>query len=106
MEEEAVVATVGAVPGTIIGKSLELEFVNVIFRALRSAEYQGKVCKATIKEPAWLSKLEPSAPLDGYLFELGEFSASPAVSAFLRIPRGIHGFKDKSATSPSRKNAC
>jgi len=61
MEEEAIVATVGAVPGTSIGKSLELEFVNVIFRALRSAEYQGKVCKATIKEPAWLSKLEPSA---------------------------------------------
>ena len=65
MEEEAIVATVGAVPGTSIGKSLELEFVNVIFRALRSAEYQGKVCKATIKEPAWLSRLEPSAPLDG-----------------------------------------
>jgi hypothetical protein len=76
MEEKPIVATVGAVPGTSIGKSLELEFVNVIFRASRSAEYQGKVCKATIKEPAWLSKLEPSAPLDGYLFEHGEFSAS------------------------------
>ena len=29
MEEEAIVATVWAVPGTSIGKSLELEFVNV-----------------------------------------------------------------------------
>ena len=75
MEEEAIVATVEPVPRTSIGESLEVEFVNVIIRAFRSAEYQSKVCKATIKEPAWLSKLEPSAPLDGYLFEHGEFSA-------------------------------
>ena len=65
-----------AVPRTSIGESLEVEFVNVIIRAVRSAEYQGKVCKATIKEPTWVSNLEPSAPLDGYLVERGEFSAS------------------------------
>ena len=91
MEEEAIVATVGAVPGTSIGKSLELEFVNVIFRGLRSAEYQGKVCKATIKEPAWLSKLEPSAPLDGYLFEHGEFSVSVLLTARLTASPDFDG---------------
>jgi hypothetical protein len=64
------------VPRTNIGETLKLEFVNVTFRALRSTEHEGKVCKAVIKEPAWLSKLEPSAPLDGYLMEHGEFSAS------------------------------
>jgi hypothetical protein len=76
MEEKAIVAAVKAVPRTSIGESLELEFINVIFCVLRSAEYQGKVCKATIKEPTWVSNLEPSAPLDGYLVEHGEFSAS------------------------------
>ena len=88
MEEEAIVVTVGAVPGTSIGKSLEVEFVNVIIRAFRSAEYQGKVCKATIKEPAWLSKLEPSAPSDGYLFEHGKFSAG-----FIKDDRITTGLK-------------
>jgi hypothetical protein len=78
MEEKAIVAAVEAMPRTSIGESLELEFVSVIFHALGSAEYQGKVCKATIKEPTWLSNLEPSAPLDGYLMEHGEFSASLA----------------------------
>jgi hypothetical protein len=76
MEEKAIVAAVKAVPRTSIGESLKLEFMNVVFRVLRSAEYQGKVCKATIKEPTWVSNLEPSAPLDGYLVEHGEFSAS------------------------------
>jgi hypothetical protein len=76
MEEKAIVEAVQAAPRTSIGESLQFEFVNVIFRVLRSAEYQGKVCKATIKEPAWLSNLQPSAPLDGYLVEHGEFSAS------------------------------
>jgi hypothetical protein len=76
MEEKAIVAAVQTVPRTSIGESLEFEFVNVIFRVRRSAEYQGKVCKAAIKEPTWLSNLDPSAPLDGYLMEHGEFSAS------------------------------
>jgi hypothetical protein len=76
MEEEAVVSTVDPLPRTSIGESLDLEFVNVAFRALRSTEQEGKVCKAVIKEPAWLSKLQPSAPLDGYLLERGKFFAS------------------------------
>ena len=76
MEEEAVVSTVDPSPRTSIGESLDLEFVNVAFRALRSTEYEGKVCKAVIKEPAWLSKLQPSAPLDGYQLDHGKFSAS------------------------------
>ena len=76
MEEKAIVEAVQAAPRTSIGESLQFEFVNVIFRVLRSAEYQCKVCKATIKEPTWLSNLQPSAPLDGYLVEHGEFSAS------------------------------
>ena len=76
MEEKAIVTTVEPVPRTNIGETLKLEFVNVTFRALQSTEHEGKVCKAVIKEPAWLSKLEPSAPFDGYLMEHGEFSAS------------------------------
>ena len=76
MEEQAIVAAVKAMPRTSIGESLELEFVNVIFRPVRSAEHQGKICKATIKQPTWLLNLQPSAPLDGYLMEHGEFSAS------------------------------
>jgi hypothetical protein len=76
MEEEALVSTVDPLPRRSIGESLDLEFVNVAFRALRSIEHQGKVCKAAIKEPAWLSKLQPSAPLDGYLLENDKFLAS------------------------------
>jgi hypothetical protein len=76
MEEEAIVTSVEAMPRTSIGESLELEFVNVRVRASRSTEHQDKVCKATIKEPVWLSRLEPSAPLGGYVMEHGEFSAS------------------------------
>jgi hypothetical protein len=76
MEEEAVVSTVDPLPRTSIGESLDLEFVSVSFRSPRSAEHEGKVCKAVIKEPAWLSKLQPSAPLDGYLLEGDKFSAS------------------------------
>jgi hypothetical protein len=76
MEEEAIVTAVEATPRTSIGESLELEFVNVSVRASRSTQYQDKVCKATIKGPAWLSRLQPSAPLDGYVMEHGEFSAS------------------------------
>lgn len=76
MEEEATIATVEPLTKTSIGESLELEFVNVTFRALRSGVNEGEVCKAIIREPAWLSELQPSAPLDGYLLERGQFSAS------------------------------
>ena len=47
MEEKAIVAAVQAMPRTSIGESLAFEFVNVIFRVLRSADDQGKICKAT-----------------------------------------------------------
>jgi len=76
MEEEVIVATVEPLAGRTIGESLQLEFVNVTFRVLRSSETEGKVCKAVIKKPDWLAKLQPSAPLDGYLLERGEFSSS------------------------------
>jgi hypothetical protein len=76
MEAEAIVATVE--PGTrrSVGESLELEFVNVVVRAVRSTDHQDVIAKVTIKEPVWLAKLQPSAPLDGYLMERGKFSAS------------------------------
>ena len=76
MEEEAVVSTVDPISRTSIGESLDVEFVNVAFRALRSFEDEGRVYKAVVKEPAWLSKLQPSAPSDGYFLEHGKFSAS------------------------------
>jgi hypothetical protein len=76
MKEEAIVTTVETMPRRSIGESLELEFLSVIVRAIRSAEYQDKVCKAVIMEPAWLLKLEPAAPLEGYLMERGQISAS------------------------------
>ena len=76
MKEEAIVTAVESTLRRTVGESLELEFLNVVVRAIRSAEYQDKICKARIKEPAWFSRLEPSAPLGGYLMEHGEFSAS------------------------------
>jgi len=76
MQEEAIVTTVEPILRTNIGESLQLEFLNVTLHLLRSAEYQRKVCKAIIKEPAWLLMLQPSAPLDGYVMEHGESSAS------------------------------
>ncbi|MBV8224286.1 MAG: hypothetical protein JO232_03750 [Verrucomicrobia bacterium] len=88
MKEEAIVTVVESTLRTTVGESLELDFVNVVVRAIRRAEYQDKICKARIKEPAWLSRLEPSAPLDGYLMEHGEFSAS-----FARDDRIAPGLK-------------
>jgi hypothetical protein len=96
MEAAAIVATVQ--PGTrrSIGESLELEFVNVVFRAVLSAEYQDAIAKVTIKEPAWLAKLQPSAPLDGYLMERGEFSASFAkddrIAPGLKVTIEVHRY--------------
>jgi len=87
VEEEAIVVTVEPLAGRTIGESLHLEFVNVTFRVLRSSETEGKVCKAVIKKPDWLAKLQPSAPLDGYVLERGEFSSS--FSKDNRIARGL-----------------
>ena len=78
MENVAVIATVKPLTHRRIGESLEIEFLNVTFRVLRSNANEGRVYKAVIKEPDWLSMLQPSAPLDGYLLEHGEFSASLA----------------------------
>ena len=50
--------------------------LNVRFEVLRRSKYQDKVARATLKNPSWLSDLQPSAPLEGYLMENGEFSAS------------------------------
>jgi hypothetical protein len=76
MEEEAIITAVRSGPKTTIGESLELEFLNVSFRLLRRFKYQDKVARATFTSPSWLSDLQASAPLDGYLMEHGEFSAS------------------------------
>ena len=76
MEEEAVITAVRPGPKTSIRESLELEFLYVSFRVLRRFKYQDKVCRATLKNPSWISDLQTSAPLEGYLMEHGEFSAS------------------------------
>jgi hypothetical protein len=76
MEEEAIIKAAQPGPKTTISESLELEFLHVSFRVLRRFKYQDKVCRATLKNPSWLSDLQTSAPLDGYVMEHGEFSAS------------------------------
>ena len=76
MQEEAIITTVRSGPKTTIGESLQLEFLYVSFRVLRHFKYQDKVARATLTRPSWLSDLQASAPLDGYLMEHGEFSAS------------------------------
>ena len=74
MEEEAIITAVRPGPKTTIGESLELEFLYVNFRVLRPFKYHDKVARATLKHPSWLSNLQTSAPLDGYVMEYGEFS--------------------------------
>jgi hypothetical protein len=76
MEEEAIITAVQPGPKTIISESLDLEFLNVSFRVLRRFKYEDKVCRVTLKTPSWLSDLQPSAPIEGYVMEHGEFSAS------------------------------
>ena len=76
MEEEAIITAVQPGPKRTIDGSLALEFLNVRFQVLRLSEYQDKVVRATLKNPSWLSDLQSSAPLEGFLMEHGEFSAS------------------------------
>jgi hypothetical protein len=76
MEEEAIVTAVHPEPGRSIDESLRLEFLDVRFRVLRQSRYQDRVVRATLKSPSWLSDLQASAPLKGYVMEQGEFSAS------------------------------
>ena len=75
MEEEAIITEVR--PGTqrSLGEGLDINFLQVRFRVLRRSRYRDRGYKVTLKSPAWLSQLEPSAPLNGYLMEHGEFSA-------------------------------
>ena len=75
MEEEAIITAVR--PGTqrSLGEVLDINFLQVSFRVLRRSRYRDHGYKVTLKSPAWLSQLEPSAPLNGYLMEHGEFSA-------------------------------
>ncbi len=78
MEEEAIITEVR--PGTqrSLGEGLDINFLQVSFRLLRQTRYKDHGYKVTLKSPAWLSQLEPSAPLNGYLMEHGEFSAELA----------------------------
>jgi|HubBroStandDraft_2_1064218.scaffolds.fasta_scaffold509194_1 hypothetical protein len=76
MDEEAIITAVQPGPKTTISESLDLEFLNVSFRVLRRFRYEDKLCKATLKSPSWLFDLQPSAPVDGYTMQHGEFSAS------------------------------
>jgi hypothetical protein len=78
MEEEAIIIEVR--PGTQrkLGESLDINFLQVSFRVLRRSRYEDHGYKVMLKSPAWLSQLEPSAPLNGYLMEHGEFSAELA----------------------------
>ena len=78
MEEEAMIIKVR--PGTqrSLGKGLDINFLQVSFRVLRSSRYQDHGYRVTLKSPAWLSQLEPSAPLNGYLMEHGEFTVELA----------------------------
>ena len=67
-------------PGTqrSLGKGLDITFLQVSFRVLRRSRYQDHGYRVTLKSPAWLSQLEPSAPLSGYLMEHGEFTVELA----------------------------
>jgi hypothetical protein len=73
--EEAIVAKVGPSEKRKIDESLKIEFINVTFQVTRSSEDKGIVCKAVVTQPDWLVKLQPSAPLDGYLIERNNFTA-------------------------------
>lgn len=76
MEEEAIVTKVEPSEKRKIDGSLAIEFVIVTFQLIRISEDKGGVCKAVIRQPDWLAKFQASAPLDGYLIERGQFTAS------------------------------
>ena len=76
MEEEAIITAVQPGPKRTISESPELEFLTVNFRVLRRFKYEDKLCKATLKSPSWFFDLQPSAPVDGYVMQRGEFSAT------------------------------
>jgi hypothetical protein len=76
MEEEAIITAVHPEPGRTIDKSLHLEFLYVSFRVLADSKYRNKSNKVTLMSPNWLSELQTSAPIDGYLMENGELTVS------------------------------
>jgi hypothetical protein len=78
MEEEAIITEVRAGTQRSLGEGLDINFLQVSFRVLRRSRYRDRGYKVTLKSPAWLSQLEPSAPLNGYLMEHGEFTAELA----------------------------
>ena len=75
MQTEAIVMDVRPGSERTIGKSLRWEFVHVFFQIPGFAEKQVKPRKVTIKDPGWISELQPAAPIGGYLMERGQFSA-------------------------------
>ena len=82
METEAFVRDLGPGVTRTVGESLKTEFVHVNFRVPEFAENQSTPKKVTIKDPEWISELQPAAPVGGYLMECGEFSTE-----FLKDPR-------------------
>ena len=76
MEEEAVITAVQPGPKATINENQDVEFLHVSFRVLRRFKYEDKAATVALKNPAWLSDLQPSAPVDGYPMEHGEFTAS------------------------------
>jgi hypothetical protein len=84
METEALVTDVRAGEERTVGESLKTEFVHVDFQVPGFADNQGAPKRVVIKDPEWLSDLQPAAPIDGYLMELGKFSAELARDPRLR----------------------
>src|ERR1700674_3297186 len=78
MEEKAIVTAVHTAATRRLGKGLEFNSLHVSFRIVGSSIYNDKINKATLKKPAWLTDLQPSAPVDGYLMENGQFTVELA----------------------------
>jgi hypothetical protein len=78
MEEKAIVTAVHTAATRRLGKGLEFNSLHVSFQIVGSSIYNDKINKATFKKPAWLSDLQPSAPVDGYLMENGQFTVELA----------------------------
>jgi hypothetical protein len=78
MEEEAIITAVHPATTRSLGEGITIDSLHVSFRVVRYSMYDDQTNKATLKKPAWLSELQPSAPLDGYLMEHGQFTVELA----------------------------
>src|ERR1700757_3038716 len=78
MEEKAIVTAVQTAATRRLGKGLEFNSLHVSFRIVESSICDEKIKKATFKKPAWLTDLQPSTPVDGYLMENGQFTVELA----------------------------